>query len=128
RGPRVRLQQMSELANSFNVYRYEDRARLQETERRPDQRFDRLGFALHALDLLRPERTRIAVFTSHRLQVTQGIDLGRGPGARWVMVGIPRDASAESIVLALTKIEGLNDKPYALSITLEAAQLTERAN
>ena len=119
---------MSELPNPFNVYRYEDRTRRDDVERRPDQRFDRLTFALHALDLLSPARTRIAVFVSSRLEVTQGLDLARGPGARWAMVGIPRDASAESIVLALTKIDGLDEKPYSLSITLEAAQATERAN
>ena len=119
---------MTEIARGFSPYRYEALARAPDYERQSWQRFDRVAFALRALTLLIPTRTRIAVFRSNTLQVTQGIDLGRGPDARWVMLGIPPDASAESIVLALTKIEGVGQHPYTLEASLLAARITGQGN
>jgi len=75
-----------------------------------------------------PPNIRIAVFRSSRLQVSQGLDLARGPGARWVMLGIPTDASPESIVLALTQIDGVGQHPYTLEASLSAARSTEQGN
>ena len=114
--------------NSLNPYRYEERSRASDYERQPRRRFDRVAFALLALRVLMPPNIRIAVFRSNRLQVSQGLDLVRGPGARWVMLGIPSDASAESIVLALTQIEGVGQHPYTLEATLNAARFTEYGN
>ena len=117
---------MSVFTHGLNAYRFEERSRASDYERHPWQRFDRVAFALRALRLLIPTDTRIAVFRSSRLQVTQGLDLARGPGARWVMLGIPWDASAESIVLALTELEGIGQHPYSLDATLNAAHRAGR--
>lgn len=119
---------MTEFARGLSPYRYEEQARAPDYERRSWQRFDRVAFALRTLALLIPPRTRIAVFRSNTLQVTQGLDLGRGPDARWVMLGIPPDASAESIVLALAKIEGVGQHPYTLEASFCAARITGQAS
>lgn len=119
---------MSDIDRGLSPYRYEERSRYNSYRRAPAQRFDRIAFALRTLGLLIPARTRIAVFRSSHLQVTQGRDLARGPDARWVMVGVPRDASAESIVLALTQIAGVGELPYTLDASLEAALTTARPN
>jgi hypothetical protein len=113
---------MTEFAQALNPYRHEERSRASDYERHPWQRFDRVAFALRALRLLIPRETRIAVFRSNHLHVVQGRDLARGPNARWVMLGIPSDASAESIVLALTQIEGVGQHPYTLEATLDTAR------
>ena len=119
---------MTEFAHGLNPYRYEERSRASDYERHPWQRFDRVAFALRALRLLIPTNTRIAVFQSNHLHVVQGLDLARGPSARWVMLGIPSDASAESIVLALTQIEGVGQHPYTLEATLHSARCTADDN
>jgi hypothetical protein len=97
-------------------------------QRRPEQHFNRLAFALAAARLLDPSQTRIAVFRSNLLQVRQGRDLARGPHARWVMLGIPPDSSAESIVLALTQIDRLDTQPFARESALLAARALVEAN
>lgn len=119
---------MSNFAHGLNAYRYEERSRALDYERHPWQRFDRVAFALRALRLLIPSDTRIAVFRSNRLQLTQGLDLARGPAARWVMLGIPWDASAESIVLALAQLAGVGQHPYSLEASLSAARSTAHGN
>src|SRR5690606_28220707 len=112
----------------FNAYRYEDPARTRADERRPLQRFDRVAFALGALRLLPLAKTRVAVFRSGRLELKQGLDMGRGPDARWVMLGIPGDASAESIALALTELVGPGGLPYGLAAMLALAERAGHAN
>ncbi|HEU5072987.1 MAG TPA: hypothetical protein VFU02_02425 [Polyangiaceae bacterium] len=119
---------MSHFVQGVNPYRFEERTRAADYERHPWQRFDRVAFALRALRVLIPRETRIVVFRSNRLQVTQGLDLARGSHARWVMLGIPWDASAESIVLALAQLDGLRQRPYALEATLEAARAAAHGN
>ncbi len=119
---------VSDFAHGLNAYRYEVRSRAVEYERQPWQRFDRVAFALRALRLLIPTDTRIAVFRSSHLHLTQGLDLARGPGARWVLLGIPWDASAESIVLALAQLAGVGQQPYSLEATLSAARSTAHGN
>lgn len=122
------LPEVSDPAQGVSPYRFEARTRASDYERHPWQRFDRVAFALRALRLLIPPDTRIVVFRSSRLQVIQGLDLGRGPNARWVMLGIPWDASAESIVLALAQLDGPRQRPYALAATLKAARTAGRRN
>ena len=118
---------MFTIDGSRNVAPYIDEARGEGFERRPDQRFDRVAFALQMLGVLSPPSVRVAVFRSKRLEVTQGRDIGRGPGARWAMVGVPKDASAESIALALTNIYAAG-KPYALRAMLEQAKAKSSAS
>ena len=92
-------------------------------ERRPDQRFDRLGFALRALEVLQPPSTDVVVYRSRRLHVQQGRDLRRGSAARWALVGIPEDATALAITLALAEIEGTETGPFRLDLALAAGGL-----
>ncbi len=113
---------------SLDPYRYEEPARAPGYERYPELGFDRLAFALRALDVLALPRTRVAVFSSRRLEVKQGMDLMRGADARWVMLGVPEDASPESIVLALARIEGFAPSAYRLDATLDAAEAARSAN
>jgi hypothetical protein len=119
---------MGDLDRTLHAFRYEDPRRRADSERRPDQRFDRLAFALEAVGMLRLHEMRVAVFPSNRLVVEEGRDLARGPLARWAMVGIPKDASAESIVLALGGLARASGAPYALQATLRAAELAATAN
>ena len=87
----------------FDSHRFEVHAAVRDFRRSPEQRFDRIAFAIQALGLLHFSQTRVAVFPSGRLTVESGQELG-APEARWAMVGIPPDASAHSIVLALSAV------------------------
>jgi hypothetical protein len=112
----------------FDSHRFEDRAEARDFQRSPEQRFDRLAFALKALDLLRFPQTRVAVFRSRRLTVESGRQLGGFPESRWAMVGIPSDASAQSIVLALTEIAQSSTESRGLPAALAAADLVQRTS
>ena len=107
---------------------YEERATSRAVRRCPDQRLARLAFALRALRLLKLPRTRVAVFPSRRLTAHSGRELGPVPEARWAMVGIPADATARSIVLALTEIAVSATATHALTAALAAADLTEQVS
>lgn len=118
--PRL-AEHMPTIETDFTPIVYEDPVRQRPEQRAPHQHFDRLEFALEALRVLRPARTRVAVFPSRRLEVQQGRDLGRGEGARWVMMGVPEDASPESIVMALTEIGHAPGQSYVMSVLLGVA-------
>jgi hypothetical protein len=87
-----------------------------------------LAFAIHVLRLLQMARTRVAVFSSHRLFVDSGRELGGVAGSRWAMVGIPPDASARSIVLALSEIAQCAEDARGLQAAWAAAEGMERAH
>ncbi|MBN2192807.1 MAG: hypothetical protein JW751_08305 [Polyangiaceae bacterium] len=119
---------MDDLGSRLDLGREESVARELSPARRSTVGFDRLAFALHAIDLLRPRGTDVVVYRSGRLHVTQGRDLRRGAEARWALVGIPRDASAESIALALLDLAGSSRRPLALEVALAEAASVERAS
>ncbi len=84
--------------------------------------FDRIAFAMRALDVLRPKRMKVAVYkASASLQIASGPELGRGEGASWAMVGIPPRASREHIAYALAELAGAASVPYAVQAVLAAA-------
>ena len=84
------------------VWRIEERRRV---ARDGHEAFDRIAFALRALEILKPRGMTVAVFAGRfDLQVERGRDWGRGPDATWAMVRIPPDASRENIVLALAEL------------------------
>ncbi len=97
-------------------------------DQRSTATFDRVAFALRTIDLLRPPGTDVVVYRSTRLHVAHGRDLRRGDAARWALVGIPRDASAESIALALLELAGTPARPLVVELTLAAAARAERAS
>lgn len=91
------------------------------------ERFDRMAFARRALDLVRPSRTRIVLCEgTTRLRVESGPQWGRGPGARWAMVFIPRAASRRAIALALTELAG-DLEPWTLDVLLREAICADAA-
>jgi hypothetical protein len=66
-----------------------------------DEAFDRTAFAMHALELLRPARTTVAVCEGHRMHVESGRAWGRGGEARWAMLVLPPTASRRAIAAAV---------------------------
>src|SRR5665213_2191146 len=69
------------------------------------EEFDRMAFAMSALDLVRPPGMTVAVCAdSARLRVEEGRSWGRGKGARWALVCIPPTASRRAIAVALSQL------------------------
>jgi len=97
-------------------------------DQRSTATFDRIAFTLRTIELLRPPGTDVVVYRSTRLHVAHGRDLRRGGAARWALVGVPRDASAESIALALLDLAGAPPRPLVVELTLAAAALAELAS
>ena len=84
-----------------------------------DEPFDRFAFAIAALDLLRPPRTRVALCTgSSRVRVESGRAWGRGNGARWALLSIPARASRRAIALAVAEIARGAGGPWAYEVLL----------
>ena len=80
--------------------------------------FDRIAFAMRALDVLRPKRLRVALYrTTSQMQVEVVKDVSR-EGYRVASVGIPDDASAAHIAYALAEIAGVTSVPYAVQMML----------
>jgi len=113
---------MDDLGLNLNPYRYEIVSQLRQFDRSHEGRFDRIAFALRAVELLRPGATTVIVYRSTRLHVEQGRDLRRGNHSRWAIVGVPVNASAESIALALTEIEGVAAGPFIFDLALSEAR------
>jgi hypothetical protein len=81
--------------------------------------FDRVAFALEALDRLRPRGVRIAVCEgSKRVRVESGRRWGGGPEARWAVVSVPRTASRRAIALAVAGLARAPGAPYVLDLLL----------
>jgi hypothetical protein len=101
----------------------EERVLLEEGSR---ERFDRLAFALRAVETVRPPRMTVAVCTGKsKLRVEAGRLWGRGPEDTWAIVSVPPTASREAIAIAVSRL-GLatGTGPYALDVLL--AQASER--
>jgi hypothetical protein len=101
----------------------EERVLLEEGSR---ERFDRLAFALRAVEAVRPPRMTVAVCAARsKLRVEAGRLWGRGPKDAWAIVSVPPTASREAIAIAVSRL-GLatGTGPYALDVLL--AQAAER--
>jgi hypothetical protein len=94
-----------------DVYFEHDRV-LDETS---DERFDRMAFALQAIELLRPPRTTVAVCPGARLRVEMGRTWGRDPDERWAMLSIPPTASRRAIATAIAELARA-PRPYVLHL------------
>jgi hypothetical protein len=109
------------------VYR---QAILETAERRydasdPDE-FDRIAFAMRALSVLRPRRMTVAVYPSvSSLRVERGRDLAASAPSTWAMVGIPPDASRETIALALAELAGFGRRPFVVELLVHAGRQAE---
>lgn len=86
-------------------------------DRRPLDRFDRIAFAMRALGIVRPASMRVAVYTrSADLRVERGRDLAAVDDSSWALVGIPPDASRESIAHAIADLAGLSGLPFVVDL------------
>jgi hypothetical protein len=94
-------------------------------DRRTTERFDRIAFAMHALRIVRPEHMRVAVYTrASNLRVERGRDFA-ADDASWALIGIPPDASRQSIALALAELVGLSNAPFMVDLLCVAAAAVE---
>lgn len=83
--------------------------------------FDRIGFAMRALHILKPAHVTVAVYEGkYEVEVERGRAWGRGPGKEWAMVAIPAHASRESIAVTLAQLAGVADVPYVIETLLLA--------
>ncbi len=87
------------------------------------ERFDRVAFALRAVEAVRPARMTVAVCAGKtRLRVEAGRLWGQGAEEGWAIVSVPPTASRTAIALAVSRLGVL--EPYALDVLL--AQAAER--
>jgi hypothetical protein len=106
---------------SFDLGRWDPSSREEERldEEVSTERFDRMAFARHALDLVRPKRMTIAVCEgTRRLHVQAGRLWGKGEGERWAMVCVPKTASRRAIAFAVVELAGAAADPYVLDVLL----------
>jgi hypothetical protein len=88
------------------------------------ERFDRVAFALRAIDVVRPARTTVAVCEGiHRLRVEAGRAWGKGEDDRWAIVSVPPTASRRSIAMAVLELAAASyghgaAEPYVLDVLL----------
>ncbi len=85
-----------------------------------DERFDRCEFARHALRLVNPPDTTVAICEgASRMRVESGRAWGRGRTARWAMLAIPSKASRRAIALAVAELARM-PRPYVLDVLLSS--------
>ena len=100
--------------------RYERTEQRRSIEYHDASDFDRIAFAMRALDRLRLPRMTVAVYPAlTTLRVEQGRDLRR-EGSTWAIVGIPPHASREHIAYALAELAGVESVPYVVQMLLAA--------
>lgn len=103
---------------SLRDARYEQADQRRRLEYQDATQFDRIAFAMLALERLRPKRMRIAVYKSvSSMQIESSEDLKR-EGYRYALVGIPPFASREHIAYALAELVGVASVPYAVQMLL----------
>lgn len=103
---------------SLRDARFEQTDPRRRVEHHDTENFDRLAFAMRALDVLRPKRLRVALYrTTSSMQVEVVKDVSR-EGYRMASVGIPDHASAAHIAYALAEIAGVTSVPYAVQMML----------
>ncbi len=91
------------------------------------ERFDRIAFAMRALSILEPKHLRVAVYTRTRdLRVERARDLEAGGSDGGVaLLGIPPDASRQSIALALADLTGAAGTPFLVDLLVLAGATAE---
>ncbi|WP_234022836.1 hypothetical protein [Sorangium cellulosum] len=100
--------------------------RQRHVEYRDPSEFDRIAFAMRALDRLRPKRMTVAVYpATSAMRVERGQNLHHGEGGSWAIVGIPPHASREHIAYALAELAGVASVPYAVQSLLAAERNAE---
>jgi len=91
------------------------------------ERFDRVAFALRAIEILKPRGMTVAVYQGRfELKIERGRQWAGPPDATWAMVSVPPDATREQIVLALAELSGTPTTPWLLDTLLSNPGLGER--
>ncbi len=84
---------------------------------RDDSAFDRLAFAMRALDVLKPKNMKVVVYERiDDMHIERGRELRLGPSGSWATVGIPRHASREHIAVSLAELTGRSGVPYLIDV------------
>lgn len=88
---------------------------------RDNSAFDRLAFAMRALDVLKPKNMKVVVYERiDDMHIEQGREDRLGPNGSWAIVGIPRHASREHIAVSLAELTGMTDVPYLIDVLIRA--------
>src|SRR5438093_6663102 len=81
--------------------------------------FDRMSFARHALELIAPRHTTIALCEGiFRVRVETGRMWGDTRNGRWALISVPPRASRRAIALAMAELADTNVRPYVLDVLL----------
>jgi len=100
---------------------FEDRDLVRRYEAVDSEKFDRIRFALRALELLAPPGLTVAVYPGcAELRIARGRDLSRGDGASWALVGIPRHATRQRIALAIAELTGHAHSRFIVDLLVAA--------
>lgn len=97
--------------------RYEEVLAARSVEYHDPQPFDRIAFAMRALNRLRAKRITIALYSSSSSLRVQCDTVMRGT-RRLAIVGIPPHASREHIAFALAELAGVESTPYVVQSLL----------
>ncbi len=105
---------MPEARREHGDSRYEIFAEVACYEYRSPEPFDRLAFAMLALERLRPNVT-VAVYERNLFHLDLPLDVRRENGMRAALVGIPPHASREQIVCALLEAIAIPRAPLLVA-------------
>jgi len=83
-------------------------------EAKSSESFNRLSYALQLLKILNPP-LKVAVY-GHRRRLL--VERGRALGdqSAWALLGVPPDATRESIARALAELSGLERTPFLVDL------------
>jgi hypothetical protein len=85
--------------------------------------FDRVGYAMRALRMLRPRGLTVAVREGRfGLTIEGGRDWGRGDEARWAVMSIPPDATREDIAIAVAELVGVPRAAWLMDVLMDVPQ------
>jgi hypothetical protein len=100
------------------------------------ERFDRVAFALRAVEAVRPARMTVAVCEGKtKLRVELGRTWGKSPKETWAMISVPPTASRQAIALAVSRLgiaaagafpRDARPEPRAYALDVLLAQAAER--
>src|SRR3954453_12502785 len=100
---------------------------IEDTSQSSTERFDRIAFAQHALALVRPAGTTVAVCEGRRVGVQAGRQWGAPLGQRWAILSVSRDASRRAIATAVLELSTLGaSRPWALDVLIGGCESAYR--
>src|SRR5258706_15389430 len=91
------------------------------------ERFDRQAFARWVVDLVRPEKTTVAICEGiARVHIEAGRAWGRAPGERWAVLSVPPEASKRAIAMAVSQLVRA-PAAYALDVLMSETAASSAA-